>query len=96
MPTYSQRTEIRAHREPWICDTISIRIAHITEMNGATAVASTPASGSVADVELEKTFVRNSSNCYLRHMGKPGPCPWLTGVEAGFCQHPKCSADDCY
>lgn len=29
MNTYTDRTEIRAHREPWLRDTISIRVANI-------------------------------------------------------------------
>jgi hypothetical protein len=39
MNTHSQRIEIRAHREPWLRDSISIRLAHITEQNGVTKVA---------------------------------------------------------
>jgi len=39
MNTYSERTEIRAHREPWLRDSIAIRLAHITEQNGVTKVA---------------------------------------------------------
>ena len=52
--------------------------------------------GKAATAEREKTFVRNRSNCYLRHMGLPGPCPGTGGVEAWFCEHPKCLCDDYY
>lgn len=36
---YSERTEIRAHREPWLCDTISLRLAKIIERDGSRTVA---------------------------------------------------------
>lgn len=39
MNTYSHRTEIRAYREPWVCDSISIRFAYITEEGGVQKVA---------------------------------------------------------
>ncbi len=36
---YSTRTEVRAHREPWIRDTISLHIAVITFRDGQRTVA---------------------------------------------------------
>ncbi len=33
------RTEIRAHREPWVRDTIAIRIAQFSSVNGVSTVA---------------------------------------------------------
>lgn len=36
---YSTRTEIRAHREPWIRDTISLHIAQVTIRDGQRSVA---------------------------------------------------------
>jgi hypothetical protein len=34
MNSYSSRIEIRAHRQPWIRDTIALRIAQITDHDG--------------------------------------------------------------
>jgi len=39
MNEFSQRTEIRVHREPWVRDTISIHVAHFTERDGVTKTA---------------------------------------------------------
>lgn len=39
MNTFSKRMEIRAHREPWMRDSISIRFAHIISENGVERVA---------------------------------------------------------
>jgi len=39
MKIYSKRIEIKAHREPWLRDSISISVAQMTEQNGATVVA---------------------------------------------------------
>ncbi len=39
MNTHTRRTEIRAPREPWLCDTISIRLAQISNMDGVRTVA---------------------------------------------------------
>ncbi len=39
MNAFSQRTEIRAHREPWVCDTVAIRVAHFIESGGVTSTA---------------------------------------------------------
>jgi len=33
------RTEIRAYREPWICDRIAIRVARIDDTNGTRTLA---------------------------------------------------------
>lgn len=39
MTTFSRQTKIRAYREPWLCDTIAIRVAHITKQDGVEQVA---------------------------------------------------------
>ena len=39
MSTYTTRTEIRAHRNPWAIDAIAIRIARITAFDGTRKVA---------------------------------------------------------
>jgi hypothetical protein len=43
MNTYTDRIEIRAHREPWLCDTISLRVANIkTSPDGRTVALAEP------------------------------------------------------
>lgn len=37
--THTKRMEIRAHREPWVCDTIAVRIALITNQDGIQSIA---------------------------------------------------------
>lgn len=39
MNTHAERTEIRAHREPWLCDMIAIRVAHIQNRDGMRTVS---------------------------------------------------------
>lgn len=39
MNTHTHRTEIKAYREPWLCGTVAIRIAQITNNDGVRTVA---------------------------------------------------------
>lgn len=55
---FSQRTEIRAHREPWLCDTIALRLAHITERDGVRTVA-------LAEPLVMKTKTEDELYCEL-------------------------------
>jgi len=55
---HSERIELRAHREPWLSDSIAIRIAQILERDGKTRIA-------LAQPIVLKTLSQAELNCEM-------------------------------